>query len=292
MDWTSSFINAIDYIETHLLDKIDNETVAKAVNISSFYFQKCFLVYTGYNVNEYIRFRKLYKAAVEIRSSDIKIIDVAFKYGYETPESFTKAFTRFHGYTPSQIRKGSGSIKLFLPLNIKISIQGGDAMDYIIEEEKELTFVGFKTTIKGEEGYIKCPQFWDEIQNKYFSKINDGSDISEAIKGYCIGSFALCVNNKDNSFNYYICGKYTRGNIPKGLEKVSFKQSLWAKFKCVGPLPGALQSVNSKIWNEWVPNNHEYELGFEADLEYYSNGDIHSDNYESQIWLPVKKKSN
>lgn len=290
MNWTSSFLDAIDYIESHLLDDIDNKKIANEVAISSFYFQKSFLVYTGYTVNEYIRSRRLYKAALELQSSNTKIIDIAYKYGYETPESFTKAFTRFHGYTPSQIKKNEGRIKLFLPLKISISIKGGNEMDYTITEEKELVFVGFKTTIKDGEGYKKCPMFWDEISDKYFSKINDNSDISNAIKMFNIGSYAICVNNSNDSFDYYICGRYLKGDIPQGLEKVTFKSSLWAKFRCIGPIPGSLQSVNSKIWNEWIPNNHEYELGFEADVEYYSNGDIHSDNYESEIWLPVKKK--
>jgi len=249
------------------------------------------LIYTGYNVAEYIRSRRLYKAALEIKSSNKKIIDIALKYGYDTPESFTKAFTRFHGYTPSQVKKDAGRIKLFLPLNIKISIQGGDKMDYRVEEENELVLVGFKTTIKDGEGYSECPKFWDLISSKYFSKINDGSEVSEAIKKYSIGSYAICVNNSDDTFDYYICGKYYDGDIPKELEKVSFKPSLWAKFRCLGPIPGSLQAVNSKIWNDWIPNNHEYELGFEADLEYYSSADIHSENYESEIWLPVKKRN-
>jgi len=292
MNWTSSFIDAIDYIESHLLENIDNDKVSKAVSISPFYFQKAFLVYTGYTVSEYIRSRKLYKAALDIKSTNLKIIDIAFKYGYETPESFTKAFTRFHGFTPSQIKNDSSKIKVYLPLKINISIQGGNEMDYRVEEEKDLVFVGFKTTIKGEEGYTKCPMFWDEVASKYFSKINDGSNISEAIKKYNIGAFAICVNNTPNTFDYYICGRYYGGDIPNELEKVEFNPSLWAKFKCLGPIPGSLQSVNTKIWNEWIPNNHEYNLGFEADIEFYSAGDIHDENYESEIWLPVVKKNN
>ncbi len=291
MDWTASFINAIDYIESHLLEDIDNKKVAKAVSISSFYFEKAFLIYTGYNVNEYIRNRKLYKAALDIQSTSLKIIDIALKYGYQTSQAFTKAFRRFHSYSPSQIKNRTGQIKIFLPLKINISIQGGNKMDYKVEEEKELVFVGFKTTIKENEGYDKCPKFWDEINEKYFSNINDGSELSKAIMKYSIGSFAICVNNNDsNCFDYYICGRYKEGEIPNGLEKVSFKSSLWAKFKCVGPLPSALQTVNNEIWHEWVINNHEYTLGFDADIEYYSTGDIHSDNYESEIWLPVIKK--
>lgn len=95
---------------------------------------------TGYSVSEYIRNRKLYLAALDLKKSDRKVIDVAYDYGYDTPDSFTKAFTRFHGISPIQANQG-GSIRTFLPLNIKVSIQEGDKMEYRITK-----MFGFITT--------------------------------------------------------------------------------------------------------------------------------------------------
>lgn len=291
MNWTEEFIKAIDYIEEHLTNDITNDDIANSVGISSFYFQKVFLIYTNFTVAEYIRSRRLYQAALEVRSTDKRIIDIALEYGYETPEAFTKAFTRFHGYTPSQIRNSLGGIKLFLPLRVEIHIKGGEEMDYCIEKESRMSFIGFKWNIKDEEGYKECPKCWDVFSDNIMSKINDGSAISAAIKKYMIGAYAICKAKDNNTFDYYICGKCDRNTKVEGLEVVELDDSLWAKFKCCGPLPGALQAVNTKIWNDWIPNNTKYKLNGNIDIEYYSDGDVNSEDYKSEIWLPVKEQN-
>lgn len=290
MEWVDYLKKAIDYIEEHLLDDISTSDVCLNIPISSFYLQKAFNIYTGYSINEYIHNRRLYQAALEVYSSNSKIIDIAYKYGYETPEAFTKAFKRFHGATPFEIKSKKKTIKLFLPLVVKINIVGGEMMDYKIEKEDKIKFIGFKKTINANEGYKECPKFWDEIGEKYFSKLNDDSRISKIIKDNNIGEFALCKENNNNTFDYWICGKYNGKETAKELEFIEVEASLWAKFRCVGPLPGALQTVNTKIWEEWIINNKEYELNLGCDIEWYSDGDTLSDKYESAIWLPIKEK--
>lgn len=126
MEWTESLRSAIGYMEKHLLDDISADDVAEAVHISSFYLQKGFRIMTGYSIGEYIRYRRLYMAALDVAAGKEKMIDLAYKYGYETPESFTKAFTRFHGMSPAQIKKDVHKIKTFLPLKILIQIKGGN----------------------------------------------------------------------------------------------------------------------------------------------------------------------
>jgi len=291
MNWTEQFIKAIEFIEDNLLNDISLNDIGNKVGISPFYFERGFSIYSGYNVKEYIRNRRLYKAALEIKSSNVSITELAFKYHYETLESFSKAFLRFHGCTPTQLRNNNGQIKLFLPLKINISISGGNDMDYIVEKEKNLKFIGFKKTIKGADGYIECPKFWDELIEKYLFKKNDGSSLQEAIHKNKIGAFAVCYNtNNEDHFDYYICGKYEGGEVPKPLEVIEMPESLWAKFKCVGPLSGSLQAVNTAIYRDWLPNNDKYELNICADIEYYHDGDTSSDDYVSEIWLPIKEK--
>ena len=129
MEWLSCLKNAVNFIEENLENDIDVVAVAKTVFVSPFYLQKGFRIVTGYSIGEYIRYRRLYKAALDIADSGEKIIDVALRYGYDTPEGFTKAFSRFHGNTPAAIRKNRALIKPFLPLNIKIEITGGNKMD-------------------------------------------------------------------------------------------------------------------------------------------------------------------
>lgn len=130
MNWMEAIKKAINYMEKHLLDDINADEVAGQVFISSYYLQKGFKIMTGYSMSEYIRYRRLYMAALDVIKDKEKVIDLAYKYKYETPESFTRAFTRFHGSPPMQVRKNASHIQTFLPLKISISIQGGNDMDY------------------------------------------------------------------------------------------------------------------------------------------------------------------
>ena len=289
MDWTSCFIKSINYIEEHLLEEITVEDIAGISYISPFYFQKAFNIYTGYTVSEYIRNRRLYNAALEIYSNDVKIIDIAYKYGYETPEAFTKAFVRFHGISPNKIKENQNMIKVFLPLRIHIKVTGGDQMDYTIEKEDKFVIIGFTKTIKAGEGYEECPSFWDNVIGKYLNGKNE--EIKKVIRDNNVGEFAVCIENAEHKeFKYIIGGKYKGGNVPQEMELIEIPSTLWAKFRCVGPLPAALQTVNTKIWEDWIPNNNEYELNYPMDVEWYSDGDTNSSDYESAIWLPIKRK--
>lgn len=116
MEWIKALRQAVDYMECHLTEDIGPEDVAKAVHISPYYFANGFKLMTGYTVKEYLRGRRLYLAALELLSGREKVIDLAWRYGYETPESFSKAFLRFHGVSPSHLRGDSTKIRPFLPL--------------------------------------------------------------------------------------------------------------------------------------------------------------------------------
>ena len=166
MEWLTCVRTAIDYIEKHLTDDISVQDVADQVYFSPFFLQKGFSLLTGYGIGEYIRNRRLYQAAVDLKHTDEKVIDVAFRYGYETPESFTKAFSRFHGATPSQVR-GGAAINTFLPLTIKLSIHGGNQMDCKITPMFPFKVIGFQKEFDNETAYTEIPIFWDEIFEKY-----------------------------------------------------------------------------------------------------------------------------
>ena len=134
MDWIKGIQRAIDYTEAHLTEEIDYDAVAKEAYSSSFHFQRVFSIMCGYTLGDYIRMRRLSLAADELRGSDEKVIDIALKYGYETPESFTRAFSRFHGITPSQARAPGAKLRSFAPLHIKVTLEGGSMLDYRIVE--------------------------------------------------------------------------------------------------------------------------------------------------------------
>ncbi|MGN0612736.1 MAG: effector binding domain-containing protein [Porcipelethomonas sp.] len=297
MDWITSLRKAIDYMEEHILDNISAQDVAEHVYISPLYLQKGFQIMTGYSVSEYIRNRKLYLAAQDVISAEEKVIDIAFKYGYDTPESFSKAFTRFHGVSPTHMRKYKTPVSLFLPLKISIVINGGDKMDYSVTKMFGFKVIGFARNFTFENAYHDIPLFWDEICEKYAYPVYSGNPPKnpqeKAIMSYCIGEYGVCIDSPEdrNGFRYMIAGKYTGGEVPEGMEVYEFPQSEWVRFDCIGPMPESLQTLNTRIFNEWLPNNPEFEINGNVNIEWYScEGEKTDADYKSGIWIPVKRK--
>ena len=138
MDWISVIQRAIDYTEEHLTENINMEEAAKPAASSLFQFQRIFSMLTGFTLGDYIRMRRLSLAAHELCKSRSRIIDTALKYGYDSPESFTRAFTRFHGITPSEVKKGANT-KSFSRLSVKPILSGGNLMDYRIKKKTHLS---------------------------------------------------------------------------------------------------------------------------------------------------------
>ena len=133
MEWLTGIRSAIDFIENNLENDISVQDVADKVFISPIFLQRGFSLMTGFTVGEYIRNRRLYQAALDLVNTEDMVIVIAYRYCYETPESFTKAFSRFHGVTPSQVRN-STPFKPFLPIKINLTVQGGNNMDYKIRQ--------------------------------------------------------------------------------------------------------------------------------------------------------------
>ena len=147
MEWMAIIGNSIQYIEEHITEELTADRIARNAGVSSFYFQKGFAMLCGFTVTEYIRNRRLALAGNDIIATDEKIIDIAMKYGYDSPDSFTKAFTRFHGVTPSSARRGKVLLKSFAPLKIRISLEGGYLMDYKIVKKDAFTVIANAKTL-------------------------------------------------------------------------------------------------------------------------------------------------
>ena len=296
MEWLASIRMAIDYMEEHLTDDISVQDVADRVYLSPFFLQRGFSLMTGCGIGEYIRNRRLYQAALDLRETEDKVIDIALRYCYETPESFAKAFSRFHGATPSQVRDGAAG-KAFLPLTIRLSVQGGSQMDYKIAPMFPFKVIGFQKIFDNETAYAEIPKFWDEICEKYAYSVYAGNapanPFEQALVDNCIGEYGVCIDDIGGGrFRYLIAGKYTGGAVPEGMAVYEFPRNEWAVFDCIGPIPDALQSVNTRIFSEWLPGNPDYELSGNATVEWYDcvNGEKADPDYHSAIWVPVKKK--
>ena len=128
MEWITGIQSAINYIEDHITEELDYEEIAKESFSSPFHFQRVFSILCGYTLGEYIRNRRLTLAGAELANTQEKVIDVAYKYGYDNPESFAKAFQKFHGILPSQARSNGSRLKSFSRLVLKFSMEGGNVM--------------------------------------------------------------------------------------------------------------------------------------------------------------------
>lgn len=238
----------------------------------------------GYSISEYIRNRKLSLAGQEVLNTQNKIIDIALKYGYDSPDSFTKAFTRFHGSTPTQVRKGS-KISYFAPLKINLTMKGGYVMEYKIEEKESFKVIGLKGNFKYEKANEDIPKLW----KKFFMK----TTFNKISPKYAIN---IDTNMGYDSFDYIIGDDYnTDLKIPSQFEVVSIPKYTWAIFPCVGPSNEKMPEMNEKIFKEWLPNSNDYEISAGYNIEIYSNPKdykkgINDEEYYSEIWIPVKKK--
>lgn len=210
MDCIQSIQKAIDYMENHLLDKISYEDVARQLYMSNYHFHRLFSMVTGITANEYIRNRRLSLAGQELILSNKKVIDIAYKYGYETPESFTKAFTRFHGITPNLAKRSGAKLRSFSRLVIKIHLEGGRAMDYRIVERESFPLLAkvkaFRNESISEAGNTEIPDFWKQCDaDNTFEILRKHSKIHD--------TYGICapISQEETHFNYGIRRrKYSR----------------------------------------------------------------------------------
>lgn len=279
MEWIQALNNAVAFIEQNLTQELSIDDIAAHINISTFHFQRTFSALTGLTLSEYIRNRRLSLAGEELTKKGMKVIDVAYKYGYETPESFAKAFQRFHGITPAKAKKAGASLKAFNPLVIKIKLEGGTIIDYKILKKEAFEVCVLSRLFDEDTSTKGIPRFWDE----YFDK-----RLHEVVPA----NIGLCTQCKagSNEFIYGIgCEKPEIKNYPAEFEVLNIPAYTWAIFKCVGAMPDAVQNMWKRIYSEWLPQA-SYELIPDYDIEYYMQGDFRRDDYVSEIWIPVKEK--
>lgn len=289
MDWITGIQNAINYIEEHLTEEIDYEIVAKEASCSSFYLQRIFSILCGMTLGDYIRNRRLTLAGNELSAADDKVIDIALKYGYESPESFTRAFSRFHGVTPSKAKKGGSKLKSFSRLSVKITLSGGNIMDYKIIEKNAFDIIEKVEahTVENSENAKSIPDFWMRSHNDGTVKtLLDTTTDRTYIFGVCYGN--LPENAK--TFDYSIAAKCDNNTVvPEGFRKNTIPARTWAVFECKGAMPNAMQDMWHKIISEFFPTSG-YQPTYEMDIEAYTDGNMGSPDYRSEIWVPVIKK--
>ena len=294
MEWIVAIQKAINYIEEHLLEEINYEDVADHVNISSYEFHRAFSFMTGITPTIYIRNRRLSLAAKEIIDTDAKIIDIAFKYGYDTSESFSKAFTRFHNVSPKNARENMSKLVLFNPFSIKLTIEGG-TMNYKITETKGLKFLtickNFKNEIVNDPNNHDIPVFWDECyKNGSIDKLLSLRPIGNQLL------YGLCNPCKeDNTFDYSIgiildenTTLLTEDEINKfGFSIMEVPSAKYVLLDCYGEDASCIKKTWTKFYKEFLP-----QMGYSAanavDFEVYYGDD--RPGLFCELWIPICKK--
>lgn len=297
MEWVAALQQAIAYMEAHLLEEINHEDVAREVHISGYEFHRAFSFLTGMTPNAYIRSRRLSLAGRDVAQTDDRITDIAFRYGYETPESFTKAFTRFHGVAPSVARAEAARLVLFNPLAIKLSVEGGKSMDYRMVQTGAQRFVAkvrsFPNAIINEEENHDIPDFWDECRK-------DGC-IEPLRRLRPEGKrdlFGLCSPKKKGSdaFDYGIGVRLDEDTADAELQELiragyrvwDVKPGLYVVFDCIGTDGDCISSAWEGFYREFLP-----QMGYEAEAEtdyeiYFEQG---RPGVFCELWIPVRRKS-
>jgi len=254
--------------------------------MSKFHFQRMFHMLTGYTVSEYIRNRRITVAAQELIYSGAKVIDVAMKFGYESPESFTKAFRKIHGISPSDAKKHRQTLKAYPKLSFQIQLKGDVEMNYRIEEKETFTVVGkgIRTSTIGGENNRNIAAFWNESNQNGFAK--------ELAKN-CgpLGLIGVCMDfdKEQEHLTYFIGAEKNLEQIPSDWEERRIPAATWAIFPVHGAMPDAMPKVWERIFSEWFPSTgYEHTGGPEMEV-YCSDADPSSEDYYSEIWIPIKK---
>ena len=291
MDWIMGIQRALDYTEEHLTDEIDYEAAAKEAFSSAFHFQRVFSLLVGYTLGDYIRMRRLSLAADELRRTNGRVIDIAFKYGYDTPESFTRAFARFHGITPSEARRG-GSIKSFSRLSVKLILDGGNIMDYRIVKADAFKIVCKKKQVnkpQGDTATADISAFWGEVSaDGSMEKLCSYADFSKLH-----GVLGICFSGEmaNGGFPYGIGAEWNGKPLEdNGFDIAEVPAHTFAVFQCKGKMPDAFKDTYRKICTEFFPQSSTYEYGNGIELEVYPSADVQNPDYSCEIWIAVNEK--
>lgn len=293
MDWMTGIQRAIDYVEAHLDETADYGAVAREAASSPFHFQRMFAMVCGYTLGDYIRMRRLSVAADELYRTDDRIIDIALRSGYDTPESFSRAFTRFHGISPSEARRG-GNVKSFSRLSVKLILEGGNIMDYRIEKADAFKVICRRKRVEKPQGDLAT----DDISG-FWRECNEDGTV-EKICGYADvdrfhGILGICFSGEmaDNGFPYGIGAEYNGTEVAEdGFDIVEIPAHTYAVFVCRGRMPDAFREIYRRICTEFFPQNTAYEYGSGVELEVYPSADVQNSDYTCEIWIAVKEKKN
>ncbi|MGN2621027.1 AraC family transcriptional regulator [Bacillus stercoris] len=290
MDLLKSMNRALQYIEKNLTDDIDFKEAAKLAFCSEYHFKRMFSFLAGISLSEYIRRRRLTLAAFELKDSHAKVIDIAIKYGYNSPDSFTRAFQNLHGVNPSKARLNGHSLKAYPKMTFQLSIKGGSEMNYRIEEKEAFRIVGITKRVpiifKGIHPEIAA--MWESLDEEAISELKAISNVAPLGLISASTNFSEGRAEEKGELDHYI-GAATTKQCPNHLSQLEVPASTWAVFEAIGSFPDTLQEVWGRIYSEWFPSSN-YEQIEGPEILWNEHKDVTSPSFKSEIWIPIAKK--
>ncbi len=275
----------ISYVEDHLESEIDCEEITKISGYSWFYLQRLFTGIVGITLSEYVRRRRMTLAAAEVMSSGIRVLDLAMKYGYESADSFSRAFRTVHGVSPSEARKEKGTLKMYQPMSFVISVKGEKELAYRIESRDEMRIVGLIRHFKApENNELDVSMFWNKIHS-------DGSydRIANLADGDIQGVHGF-IHVIDNETVDYIIAAFSKQEVPEDMEAYTILKSKWAIFEGKGSVGAAIDGLWKRIYSEWLPSTR-YTHAETIEIECFQYGDNKNDeDFKFEIWIPIMIK--
>ena len=299
MDRIIGIQKAINYIEEHLTEELNYDRIAKESFSSPFHFQRVFSILCGYTLGEYIRNRRLTMAGQELSSTNGKVIDVAYKYGYDSPESFTKAFQKFHGVTPSQARGSGVMLKSFSRLSIKVSLEGGNIMNYRIEEKPAMLLTGYKRRFTG------SPNDKKEQDHSFACETRLEQSILEGLSREHETIFQLLTNFDADGYDFYYAYQFPKwalkdlDDLPKDItsryESITVPAGLYMVCeteRCQFPT-AKMDELRMKAVSEWLPTSG-YQLRDTPEVGvihwfWEEENEQRNNSRYCELWFPIQK---
>lgn len=283
MEWFERLNNSLDYIEENLESDLSYEKAAQIACCSVNHYQRMFSFISNTTLAEYIRRRRLTKAAFELQNSSNRVLDISIRYGYNSPTAFTRAFTSVHGVTPSEARKLGTALKLYPRISFQVSLQGEKELVYRIEKKEEFRIIGIKESIINDGVYNlkRIPHMWEEAR-----ETGEIDHIILSCNKECSGMMGICANFERDKFDYYI-GVVSNQKVDDSMAELTVYKQVWGIFECVGL--NAIQTTWKRIFTEWFPSS-EYEIADAPAIEWYPNSDSNMEDYITEIWIPIRKQ--
>lgn len=280
MEWVARMNQALEYLESHLTEEIDLKRPARIAGCSVYHFQRIFPCLAGIPLSEYLRRRRMSLAAADLMAGE-KVVDVALKYGYDSPTAFNRAFQSIHGVPPSKAQAGA-PLKAFPPISFRIMVKGAVEMEYRIVKKEAFRVVGIGAAMSPhiEESFQEVPALWDRAARE-----NLPARLAPLMDPEMPGLLGICDGSGGEQPRYLIAVA-SAAPLPEGLEEFTVPACTWAVFPGQGSMPEAIQQLEQRVITEWLPTSG-YQYADAPDLEVYLNADPKNSRFE--VWVPVVK---